>query len=145
LLSLQRMYTEQLLATSGATDVFAGVSYGAEIPPAGADAETMHRLIEEVAATDNPITNGEPTPTVALRSKLIPRFAPAMTPKRLYRNFSDEDLRRRGSPVMLGELARRQRVHDAAVDDWIAPNYMPLAMGAASLLTGLFVYRRRTN
>jgi len=154
MVSLQRMYTDQLLAASGATDVFAGVSYGAdaygaEIPPAGADAATMHNLIVEAASLDNPVQNGEPSTVV--RGKIGQRrgtfTAVAGVPPMIQRfqRMSDADLAlaARTSTLASGILATRQRAIEEGIDDYIAPNYTPLVVGGLGLLAGAFLRRRR--
>jgi len=158
MVSLQRMYTDQLLAASGATDVYAGTAYGAEIAPAAADAETMRGLIVVAAAEDSPVESGAPSASV--NSEIRAKFA-AGTMRAIvgdppnikaYKRLSDADLARAAQKSMIagGILRKRQLDAEAAeqaaidsLDDYIAPNYTPLVVGGLSLLAGAFLRSRR--
>ena len=153
LVSLQREYTNQLLAQAGATDVFAGSHYGQDIPDAGASASDMRRLIEEAAATAGSVvtTSGQPSPglkqkiaTGQVRVKAV--SAAGIDPFFAYRNKSTEELERlasSGNIFAQGALNQRRRSEQESLDNVIEPNYTPLVVGGASLLGAFFLRRLR--
>jgi hypothetical protein len=152
LVSLQREYTRRLLAAAGATDVFAGVSYGQDPlePPVGA--EDMRELIVAASDVPNPVTK-QGTPSANVKKQLDTvrqariRSAGAVSPeiKRFQRMDNTElALAAQKSMLAAGILRTREKALQDSLDDAIEPNYTPLVAGTAAVVAALFL-RRRLN